>query len=104
MNSDYEIGSDNWPGLSKVVEESGELLQVLGKIMGTGGETEYWDGTDLAERLREEIADLTAALDFFQDMNFNRIYRKEGDWLSMKNRISYKLGKFRFWHEKNRKG
>ena len=29
----YSIGSDVWPGLSKLAEESGEVVQVIGKIV-----------------------------------------------------------------------
>jgi NTP pyrophosphatase (non-canonical NTP hydrolase) len=65
----YAIGSETWPGLSKLVEECGEVLQVAGKLMGTGGQVEHWDGTDLRERMTEELADLLAAIDFLQYMN-----------------------------------
>jgi NTP pyrophosphatase (non-canonical NTP hydrolase) len=64
MAADYTFGSDNWPGLSKLVEECGEVIQVCGKIMGTGGQFEHWDGSNLAERLEDELGDLTAAIDF----------------------------------------
>jgi hypothetical protein len=33
----FAIGSDAWPGTSKLLEEQGELVQVLGKLMATGG-------------------------------------------------------------------
>lgn len=65
----YSIGSDVWPGMSKVIEECGELQQVLGKIIALGGETEHWDGTDLRDRVRDELADLAAAIEFFIEMN-----------------------------------
>lgn len=61
----YGIGSTRWPGASRVIEESGELVQVLGKLIGAGGATEHWDGTDLRQRLVEEIGDVRAALEFF---------------------------------------
>jgi NTP pyrophosphatase (non-canonical NTP hydrolase) len=60
----YSIGSPKWPGLSKLIEECGEVLQVAGKIIATNGDTAHWDGTDLAERLTEELADLQAAIGF----------------------------------------
>jgi len=44
----------------------GELNQVLGKLMATGGEPEHWDGTNLHDRLAEEVADLIAAIEFFR--------------------------------------
>lgn len=64
-SGDFSIGSAVWPGTSKVIEEMGELQQVLGKLIATGGDTQHWDG-DLRKRLIEEIADVTAALVFFQ--------------------------------------
>lgn len=65
----FGIGADVWPGLSKVVEEKGELGQVLGKIIATGGEHEHWDGTNLCVRMIEELGDLRAALDYFEFAN-----------------------------------
>jgi NTP pyrophosphatase (non-canonical NTP hydrolase) len=65
----YSIGSDLWPGLSRLVEELGELSQVAGKLIGNGGETAHYDGTDLRARLAEEIADVLAAMSFVADSN-----------------------------------
>jgi hypothetical protein len=97
----YEIGSDNWPGLAKLVEEIGELNQVLGKIMGGGGDTTYWDGTDLRVNLTEELADVEAALLFFSESNLDKL-RINGEFYGPYNaRVQYKLGKFYEWHMKN---
>ncbi len=60
----YSIGSHHWTGLSKLIEESGEVVQVCGKILGTGGRLNHWDGTNLQERLEEELAVLQAAIRF----------------------------------------
>lgn len=65
----YSIGSDVWPGTGKVIEEAGELLQVLGKLIGAGGLIAHWDDTDLTQRLIDELADLRAAAAFFEDVN-----------------------------------
>jgi len=65
----YAISGYPWPGLSKLAEESGEVIQVLGKIVGTGGEVEHWDGTNLRDRVSEELGDLCAAIHFFVDKN-----------------------------------
>lgn len=46
----FAIGDAVLPGVSKVVEEAGELLQVVGKLMAVHGSPEGWDGTDLRER------------------------------------------------------
>jgi hypothetical protein len=58
---EYSIGSNVLPGLSKLVEECGEVVQAVGKIMGAHGFVTHWDGSDLKERLEDEMADLWAA-------------------------------------------
>lgn len=60
----FAIGSSVWPGLSKLIEECGEVTQVAGKLIATGGEAAHWDGTDLRERLQNELGDLRAAIAF----------------------------------------
>jgi NTP pyrophosphatase (non-canonical NTP hydrolase) len=54
-----------WPGASRLLEESGELNQVLGKLIGAGGVVEHWDGSNLRDRLIEELGDVAAAVEFF---------------------------------------
>jgi len=66
---DFSIGSQVWPGVSKLIEEMGEVGQVLGKLIGTGGRTDHWDGTNLRDRLHEELSDLLAAVRFFITVN-----------------------------------
>lgn len=66
-NAPFSIGSGTWPGLSKLAEEAGEVMQVVGKLMGTGGASEHWDGTNLRARLADELADLSAAIGFVID-------------------------------------
>lgn len=66
---EFSIGQDVWPGTSKLVEEMGELQQVLGKLIGNRGEEIHFDGTNLRARLIKEIADVAAALRFFQEAN-----------------------------------
>lgn len=34
----YGFTSDVWPGLAKLIEECGEVLEIAGKIMGCGGQ------------------------------------------------------------------
>lgn len=91
----YAIGSILLPGTSKAIEEMGELLQVLGKFMGTGGLPNHWDGTNLDERLREEMADLYAALDFLRRHNVN----PGQDGLALMGRRLDKATLFEQWHE-----
>ena len=67
-SGDFSIGGTVWPGTSKLIEEQGELIQVLGKLMATAGDTTHWSG-DLRKMLVEEIGDLSAAILFFQVHN-----------------------------------
>ena len=89
----YSIGSDHWPGLSKLIEEAGEVQQVAGKLLGSGGESAHWDGSDLRERLHEEIADLMAACFFVIEAN-------GFDENKMRNRSQEKMELFQKWHGK----
>ena len=43
MSEDYKfgIGSATWPGLAKTMEEAGEVLQLLGKIVARGGDLDH---------------------------------------------------------------
>jgi len=90
----YSIGSDVWPGLAKMAEECGELVQVIGKIMGLGGAENYthWDGNDVRERLEEEVADVWAAMSFLIKHNPIR-----PDVIGP--RMRKKLETFEGWHE-----
>jgi NTP pyrophosphatase (non-canonical NTP hydrolase) len=86
----YEIGSEVWPGLAKLAEEAGEVVQVAAKIIGASGRDRYYDGTDLRRRLIEECGDLTAAIAFFTETNdLGRAVDK---------RAAEKLTLLRRWH------
>jgi NTP pyrophosphatase (non-canonical NTP hydrolase) len=88
----YAIGSIHCPGLSKLSEEAGEVVQVIGKTMGAGGLVEHWDGSDLRLRLVEEIADVMAACSF--------VIKANGlDALAIAQRRQKKLAIFRRWHD-----
>ncbi len=91
-SGDFSIGSKVWPGTSKVIEEMGELQQVLGKLIAVAGDTQHWDG-DLRKRLIEEIGDLSAALDFFETENFT-----PQEALQISERIANKKQLFHQWH------
>jgi NTP pyrophosphatase (non-canonical NTP hydrolase) len=92
MNGPYSIGSDHWPGLSKLIEECGEVQQVVGKLLGNNGESKHWDGgIDLRERLQNEMADLMAALNFVVEVNGL-------DKSKMMERATLKINRFRGWH------
>lgn len=87
----FAIGSDTWPGLSKITEEAGEVLQVVGKLVGTGGEIMHWDGSNLLDRLIEEIGDVLAACEFV--ITVNKINKDLID-----KRRKQKLALFFQWH------
>lgn len=88
----FAIGDDEWPGVSKVLEETGELQQVLGKIMGVRGKTEHWSG-DLRKMLLDEVADVLAALMFLQDKCLST---EEAQ--AVCDRMEFKLKRFEAWH------
>ena len=66
---EYCIEGEVWPGLSKLIEEAGEVQQVCGKIVGCHGAVDHWDGSNLRQRLEEEIADVIAACRFVIQIN-----------------------------------
>lgn len=87
----FSIGSTAWPGLSKLIEECGEVAQVVGKIIGAYPEVEHWDGTNLRTRLEEELADLSAAIVFVkQRCGLNEAV--------IEQRTALKLCTFQRWH------
>lgn len=97
----YGIGSDHWPGVGKAVEEMCELGGELGKLIGSGGDREHWTG-DLVVRIRGEIADVRAALDFLEESNpvltdEEHLGLKMTGRDFMARRRSWKLRLFRAW-------
>ena len=92
MTDQFAIESSHWSGLSKLNEECGEVIQIVGKILGTKGETTHFGGSDLRVRLEEELADLLAAIDFFCENNV-----LSGDPLAIAKRRQAKLARFREW-------
>jgi hypothetical protein len=65
---DGAIGSGVWPGLSKLVEECGEVLQVAGKVLAFP-DGDHPDGESVSARLSKETADLAAAIEFLLEAN-----------------------------------
>lgn len=116
MNTDmpYGITSNVWPGLAKLVEEIGEVSELLGKIMGAGGSViHYWacpvcegegcenchgEGVvghgDLTDAIHEELGDLRSAIDFFTEYNPEHLDRKRID-----RRYRMKKARFKRWRE-----
>lgn len=91
-SGDFSIGSRVWPGLSKLLEECGELVQVGGKLIATGGSSKHWDGSDLTQRLEEELADVQAAIEFL-------ISRNSLNRLAIAGRAMTKVTRFHAWHD-----
>jgi hypothetical protein len=89
----FAIGDVELPGVSKVVEEAGELLQVVGKLMAVHGSPEGWDGTDLRERFVLELADLAAAIHFVVK---RALTVEESELLVVRFRAKFAL--FEQWH------
>lgn len=103
---EFSIGGDLWCGLSKLIEEAGELndllpellllrslgrvQQVAGKIIGNEGKDNHWDGSNLRQRLIEEFGDLGAALRFVAERNGL-------DNAALQQRLDHKLALFHQW-------
>lgn len=87
------IGSTVWPGLAKLAEECGELQQIIGKLMAYP-EGDHPDGAGpLVERLQEELADVSGAVNFVVAINDDI----DGD--KHAHRASAKFGRFLGWHQ-----
>jgi NTP pyrophosphatase (non-canonical NTP hydrolase) len=90
-HGDFSIGSNIWPGISKLIEEAGEVIQVSGKLIASHGESAHFDGSDLRERLADELGDLIAAIEFVEDHNQLDVDR-------IRQRIAAKRALFEQWH------
>lgn len=107
----FAFSDKEWPGLAKLVEESGELTEILpmvlllkavgkltqtnGKIMMLQGGTDHWSG-NLRKAMLEEMADVEAALIFVAT---NNLTKREQN--SIAARVAKKLNKFERWHAGN---
>lgn len=78
-------------GLSKLIEECGEVMQIAGKLLAYP-DGKHPDGKgDLRRRLEDELADLGAAIQFTIEAQ----HLVGGDvWI----RRNEKLATFRAWH------
>lgn len=90
---DFAIGSEVWPGLAKLSEEMGELQQVIGKLMAYPSGEHPDDAGPLRSRLRDEMGDLYAALDYV------RAHNVVGD---VEARRNAKFLRFERWHREER--
>lgn len=86
------IGSDTWPGLAKLAEECGELIQVIAKLLAYPN-APHPDGSDLPARLIEEKGDVLGALWFSMSVNGDEDYQRR-----IESRAMDKYARFRNWH------
>lgn len=92
----FAFDDEHWPGLAKLIEEMGEAVTEVGKLMMTHGYSNHWSG-NLHERLLDEIADVEAAIVFFNRHNLDADERR-----AMARRVTMKVGKFEQWHTEQR--
>lgn len=79
-------------GLVKLAEECGELVQAaMKRIARSDGEDIHWDGSNLKERLEDEIADVLAAATVVQMLWHLDIVRID-------ERLMRKVELFHYWH------
>lgn len=85
---------DTWIGIAKLIEETGELQQVLGKILAYPENT-HPQG-DMRHRLIEELADVRASINFFVQENLlpSEVY-------TMEERLNTKFNRFEMWKKNN---
>lgn len=87
----FSMSASVWPGLAKLNEECGEVVQIIGKLMATAGETSHWSGVTLGKALVGEMGDLQAAIQFVR--THNALPNDEID-----ARVASKLALFETWH------
>lgn len=74
------------------MEEAGEVVQVCGKLLATYGEAHHWEGSNLRDRLEEELGDVLGAIDFV--IEHNTMLRAD----VIAARRAVKLELFKLWH------
>ena len=92
----FLIQSDKWAGISKLMEECGEVVQVCAKLMQSRGERQHWSG-DLVVMLQEELGDLLASIVFTGQ--HNPVIDQE----AVAARAAMKLNRFEQWRAEEAK-
>jgi hypothetical protein len=59
----YGIGSDTWPGLSRLAADAAQVARAARTIISTGNDTDQ-DAAVQRESLQEQLGDLRAAIDY----------------------------------------
>jgi hypothetical protein len=89
----FQFSDPEWPGLAKLAEECAEVVQVVMKIVGTGGTLVFKDGQTVERSLLiEEMGDVVAALRFVQTHALTIPERDE-----LHRRANAKLTLFEHW-------
>jgi NTP pyrophosphatase (non-canonical NTP hydrolase) len=94
-HSTLVIGATDWPGLAKLIEETSELGQVVGKLIAYPGGEHPDLGPPLRERLEDEIADVLAAIMYVRAHNVL-------DRGRMDARVIEKFERFQRWDHEER--
>lgn len=82
-------------GIAKLIEECGELTQVLGKRLAYYTTDEHPDGgPPLRERMEDEMGDVIAAIELV-------ITKHKLDRVRIGTRVHTKLGTFSEWTERS---
>lgn len=79
-----------WRGIHKLNEELGEVLQICGKLGAYPDSAHPDNAGPLAERLEDELADLSAAIQYIIENNNLNAEKIE-------NRKELKLRRFNIW-------
>jgi hypothetical protein len=82
----YGIGSDTWPGLSRLAADAAQVVRVACTIIGTGNDT-HQDAAVQRESLQVELGDLRAAIDYV-------IGRNALDWTEVNRRRDRKRSQY----------
>jgi NTP pyrophosphatase (non-canonical NTP hydrolase) len=88
----YSFGNPLLPGLAKLMEECGELVQILAKKMAYPLEP-HPDGQDTDARIVEEMGDVLAGITFYGSLNLTK---EQQD--AVEARRDKKVELFRSWH------
>ena len=59
----YGVGSDTWPGLSRLAADAAQVARAACTIISTGNDTDQ-DAAVQRENLQEQLGDLRAAIDY----------------------------------------
>ena len=82
----YGIGSDTWPGLSRLAADAEQVARAAAAIISTGNDTAQ-DAAVQRENLQEQLGDLRAAIDYV-------IGKNALDWAAVNKRRDRKRSRY----------